>query len=194
MRDAPSRVVRWVTAVAAGSLMCTLCDQVHVRTHVLVYRAPALAGQAVWVPLVFVLAAVAGLALWSVLARLDPAVRRDLATGPKDRWGTREALYAVAWMTLIYSSSGFVQGAPRAAFAAYVTLFMLRAWSLRAPGVVTHALVFAAGGTAFEAALSSTGAFWYTQPEMFGVPVWLPGLYLHGAFVARAVMRRWLVG
>jgi hypothetical protein len=24
--------------------------------------------------------------------------------------------------------------------------------------------------------------------------VWLPGLYLHGAFVARAVMRRWLVG
>lgn len=194
MRDAASPVVRWVTAVAAGSLMCTLCDQVHVRTHVLVYRAPAVAGQAAWVPLVFVLAAFAGLALWWLLARLDPTVSRDLATGPKDHWGAREALFAVAWMVLIYASSGFVQGAPRGAFAVYVALFMLRAWSLRAPGVVTHALVFAAGGTAFEAALSSTGAFWYTQPELFGVPVWLPGLYLHGAFVARAVMRRWLVG
>lgn len=194
MRDAASPVVRWVTAVAAGSLMCTLCDQVHVRTHVLVYRAPAVAGQAAWVPLVFVLAAFAGLALWWLLARLDPTVSRDLATGPKDHWGAREALFAVAWMVLIYASSGFVQGAPRGAFAVYVALFMLRAWSLRAPGLVTHALVFAAGGTAFEAALSSTGAFWYTQPELFGVPVWLPGLYLHGAFVARAVMRRWLVG
>lgn len=194
MRNAPSPVVRWVTAVAAGSLMCTLCDQVHVRTGVLAYRAPAVAGQAAWVPLVFILAAVAGLAQWSVLARFDPAVRRDLAAGPKDRWGTREALYAVVWMVLVYGSSGFVQGTPRAAFAVYVALFMLRAWSLRAPGVVTHALAFAVGGTAFEAALSSTGAFWYTRPEMFGVPVWLPGLYLHGAFVARAVMRRWLVG
>ncbi|MFO0625621.1 MAG: hypothetical protein U0325_08380 [Polyangiales bacterium] len=194
MRDAPSPVMRWVTAVAAGSLMCTLCDQVHVHTGVLAYRVPAVAGQAAWVPLVFVLAAFAGLAQWSLLARLDPAVRRDLAGGSRDRWGTREAVYAVVWMVLIYSSSGFVQGAPRAAFAVYVVLFMLRAWSLRAPGVVTHALLFAVGGTAFEAVLSSTGAFWYTRPELFGVPVWLPGLYLHGAFVARAVMRRWLVG
>lgn len=187
-------VSRWLAALAAGSALCTLCDQVHVRTGVLAYRVPALAGQAWWVPLVFVLAAGAGLALWAVLGRFDASVRRDLQSGPRDVWGTREALFAAAWLVVIYGSSGFVQSRPHAAFAVYVALFMLRAWSLRAPGVVTHALLFAAGGTAFEAALSATGAFWYTRPELFGVPVWLPGLYLHGTFVARAVMRRWLAG
>lgn len=193
MEQGSSRALRWVLALVAGSLMCTLCDQVHVRTGVLVYRAPAFAGQAPWVPLVFVLAAWAGLALWWILARLDRSVRRDLHAGARDAWGTREAVFALAWLVAIYASSGFVQGSPHAAFAVYVALFMLRAWSLRAPGVVLHALVFAAGGTAFEATLSSTGAFWYTRPELAGVPVWLPGIYLHGTFVARAVMRRWLV-
>lgn len=193
MQGAPLTLLRWVLAVTAGSVLCTLCDQVHVRAGVLAYRAPALAGQALWVPAVFVLAAFGGLAQWWILARVDRAVARDLREGPRDAWGTREAIYAAAWLVAVYCSSGLVAAAPFAAFGVYVVLFMLRAWSLRAPGLVTHALLFAVAGTAFEAALSSTGAFWYTRPQMFGVPVWLPGLYLHGAFVARAVMRRWLV-
>lgn len=185
--------LRWLAATVAGSLLCTLCDQTHVRTGVLAYRVPAVAGQAWWVPLVFVLAAVSGLALWLVLARFDRAVDRDLRAGPRDRWGTREAFVATAWMVAVYVSSGFAQGAPGAAFGVYVGLFLLRAWSLDAPGVAAHALIFAVGGTAFEAALSSTGAFWYTRPDALGVPMWLPGLYLHGAFISRAVIRRWLL-
>lgn len=194
MRSAPATWLRWAAAVAAGSVMCTLCDQVHVRTGVIAYRVPAVAGQAVWVPAVFLLAAFGGLAQWWLLARLDPSVAHDLRSGSKDAWGTREAVFSAAWLVAVYGSSGFVQSSPHLAFAVYVGLFMLRAWSLRAPGVITHALLFAVAGTGFEAALSSTGAFWYTRPELLGVPVWLPGLYLHGAFVARAVMRRWLVG
>lgn len=185
--------LRWTAAIAAGAIVCTLCDQTHVRTGVLAYRAPFVAGQAWWVPLVFVIATVAALAQWVVLAAVSPAIARDLRSGPRDRWGAREAAYAAAWLVAVYVSSGFLQGVPRGAFALYVALFMLRAWAVDAPGVVAHALLFAVGGTAFEAALSSTGAFWYTRPDLAGVPVWLPGLYLHGAFVSRAVMRRWLL-
>lgn len=185
--------LRWLIAIAAGAAVCTLGDQTHVRTGTLVYRAPAVAGQAWWVPLVFVIATVAALAQWVVLAALSPAVARDLRSGARDRWGTREAVYAAVWLVAVYVSSGFLQGVPRGAFALYVGLFMLRAWSVNAPGVVAHALLFAVGGTAFEAALSSTGAFWYTRPDLAGVPVWLPGIYLHGAFISRAVLRRWLV-
>lgn len=185
--------LRWCAAIAAGATVCTLCDQSHVRTGVLAYRVPAIAGQSWWVPLVFSLASVIALVQWALLARLSPAVARDLRHGPRDAWGTREAAFSAAWLVTVYVSSGFLQGAPWGAFALYVALFILRAWSMNAPGVVAHALLFAVGGTAFEAALSSTGAFWYTHPDLGGVPVWLPGLYLHGTFIARAVMRRWLV-
>lgn len=184
-------VWRWFAVILAGSTFCTLGDQVHVRTGVLAYREPGWSGQSWWVPLVFVFATLGAMATWRVLAAISPAVATDLRQGPRDVWGRREVIAAAIWMALVYGSSGFVQDLPRLAFAAYVGLFMLRAWALDAPGVTAHALVFAVGGTAFEAAFSSTGAFWYIRPDQGGVPVWLPGLYLHGTFLARAVLRRW---
>ena len=50
--------------------------------------------------------------------------------------------------------------------------------------MVPYSLAVAAGGTLFEAGLSSTGAFRYHHPDFLGVPIWLPGIYLHCALFA----------
>ena len=42
-------------------------------------------------------------------------------------------------------------------------------------------------GPPFEAALAATGAFSYRQPDVLGVPVWLPALYLHLSLFTRQI-------
>jgi hypothetical protein len=51
---------------------------------------------------------------------------------------------------------------------------------------VVYAITCAIAGPAFEAALSSTGAFFYARPAWL-VPEWLPALYLHLAPLVRHV-------
>src|SRR6266508_3371407 len=45
--------------------------------------------------------------------------------------------------------------------------------------------ILAVGGSLFEAALSSTGAFHYQHPDVLLVPAWLPALYLHASLLVR---------
>jgi hypothetical protein len=48
-------------------------------------------------------------------------------------------------------------------------------------------------GPAVEIAISSTGAFSYTHPDVAGVALWLPGIYLNAALAAH-LMDRCLIG
>ena len=184
--------MRWLLAISFGSVLCTLLDQLHVRFGVLAYRDGPMFGQAPWVPGLFALATLVGLAGYVTWAR-KLGFRRDLVEGPRDRWGTLEAAWALAWLTVTYAVSGPLQRWPQALLFVYVATFALRCWSLRAPGLAVNAVQFAVGGTAFESLLSSTGAFHYRHPDLWGVPMWLPGVYLHAAPLLRAVLRRWLI-
>jgi len=183
---------RWLLALLFGAVTFTLGDQLHVRFGVLAYRAPAFLGQAVWVPGLFALASAMGLG-GLLLGSWVAGTTRDLTEAPADRWGTREAVFAAVWFMVAYAMSGPLQGYPRALAAVYLVLFALRCWALGVPWLWFQGCLFAAGGTAFEATLSSTGAFWYAHPDVIGVPWWLPGLYLHAIFLPRAVLRRWLL-
>jgi hypothetical protein len=60
--------------------------------------------------------------------------------------------------------------------------------------VAAYSVLLAVAGTATEAVISSTGAFAYAHPDLLLAPIWLPGLYLHGAPLALALTRRVLVG
>lgn len=182
----------WLLAIAFGSVLCTLLDQLHVRFGVLAYRAPALAGQAFWVPPLFAAATLVSLVGYVVWAR-QLGHRRDLSEGPRDQWATREAAVALVWMAACYGLSGPLQGWPRALLAAYLVGYALRCWALRAPGLLANGVQLALGGTMFESMLSSTGAFHYRHPDLWGVPMWLPGIYLHATPLLRAVLRRWLI-
>lgn len=55
--------------------------------------------------------------------------------------------------------------------------------------MAAYSLLLAAVGTGVEAAISSPGASAYSHPDVLAVPIWLPGLYLHGAPVALALAR-----
>ena len=183
--------MRWLLAISFGSVLCTLLDQLHVRFGVLAYRDGSMFGQAPWVPSLFAVATLFGLFGYLTWAR-KLGFRRDLLDGARDRWGTREAVWALAWMVVAYGVSGPLQGWPRGLLGVYLITFVLRSWSLRAPGLGWSSLQFAVGGTMFESLLASTGAFHYRHPDLWGVPLWLPGVYLHATPLLRAVLRRWL--
>ena len=70
------------------------------------------------------------------------------------------------------------------------------AWLIRVLGEPTAdklavAAAFALGGPLFEAALSATGGFFYRRPDLLGVPIWLPALYLHVSLLTRQIALVW---
>ncbi len=174
----------WLTIFIIGGLCGALCDQIHVQGQVLWYAIPALAGQAWWVAPLFggasLLMYVAA-SLWAPYAeRLSPAA---VSNG--------EIARQFLWFVAMYALSAGMQQKPLWLCVLYAVLLvrrMLRRRDIAAQ--LVNAAGLAVGGTAFEMALTSTGAFSYRAPDVLGVPMWLPGLYLHGAPLAMAVVRR----
>jgi hypothetical protein len=94
-----------------------------------------------------------------------------------------------------YVASALLQGQPKLLALVYGLLFLRRVLPRAdAPWLALHGVGLAIGGTSFEAVLAATGAFHYNQPDLWTVPLWLPGVYLHGAPLAMAVLRRMRTG
>lgn len=170
-----------------GAIICTLADQLHVRFGVLSYPSPAFAGEAWWVPPEFAIAVVAMALSYRILDRSALHTRLAIATG-------------LAWFYGIYLASCLFGAWPLALTAAFVATFAARvAFEARVaslgkvlwPGL-PYALAVAAVGPAVEATLVSLDLFSYAEPDIHGVPMWLPALYLHGAWAGRAIARTFL--
>ena len=163
---------------AAGGVGLALCDQIHVQSGVLDYDTGGFFGQAWWVPLQF------GVAALAIVAGAAPFARGraqpkfiDFVTG-------------TAWFVAAYAASGLFDAHPNALAVAFVLTWALRvALAPQPASLVAYSLLLAAAGTAAEAALSAAGTFAYANPDLLGVPIWLPGLYLHGAPLALALSR-----
>ena len=153
-----------------GSLGGALLDQIHVRTGVLSYPKPLLAGQPWWVAPQF-----------GVGALVVETTARPVA----GRVGARSMPADAAWFFSAYAASGLLRRWPRALAAAFLVTWLARV--RREPALAAYSLVLALGGSAYEGWWSSTGAFAYAAPDVGGVPIWLPGLYLHGAPLALSV-------
>lgn len=158
--------------------MCTALDHLHAVTGALYYAhpTPLLYPQAFWVPLLF-----AAASLFTVAASA-PVLRRlgaDAAPPPTAR---EVAADAIGFITA-YAYTSWGQSSPTVCLLVLGGFFIARALPRRR-WIVPYALLVAVGGTLFEAALSSTGAFHYRAPDLLGVPRWLPGIYLHVALLA----------
>lgn len=173
---------------AAGSVLGATFDQIHVRFQVLAYPRDDYFQQSWWVAPNFGLATLLMLlgSLWMAprAEKLDPRppTVRDYALG-------------TAWFLAAYLASGLLVAWPGALVALYAATFAGRlvARPDRLP-VLLHALGIAAGGVLAESILAGSGAFWYLDPHVAHVPVWLPGIYLHGGPLALAVakgLRAW---
>ena len=156
----------------AGSIGGALVDQIHVRSGVLSYPKPSVAGQPWWVAPQF---GVGALLVQASAERVAPRVEPRAI--PAD----------AVWFFGAYAASGLLSRRPRALTAVFIVTWLARV--RREPALALYSVALAAAGTAYEAWWSSTGAFSYSQPDVAGVPMWLPGLYLNGAPLAIEVAR-----
>ncbi|HEX8793569.1 MAG TPA: hypothetical protein VF765_21650 [Polyangiaceae bacterium] len=171
----------WLAVAAAGAVICTVCDHLHVVTGVLAYPHVAFWGEAWWVPLLFGAASVVIVANAGVLRRMFsapplpiPSARRVLAGG-------------VAFVTA-YAFTAFGHELPNVVAAVLAGFWLARA--LQAPAwLIAYSIATAVGGSAFEATWSALGFFRYLVPDFAGIPRWLPGIYLHVAFLTADLER-----
>jgi hypothetical protein len=169
---------RTLALFIGGGIGLALCDQIHVQAGVLDYETGGFFGQAWWVPLQFGVAAVA------IVAGAVPFARQRAKPNSAD------FVTGSAWFVAAYAASGLFDEHPIALAVAFALAWALRVALARQPGpLVAYSLLLAAAGTAVEAILAGVGAFAYANPDLLGVPIWLPGLYLHGAPLALALAR-----
>jgi hypothetical protein len=165
---------------AAGWAGGVLVDQIHVRGGVLSYRTPRLAGQAWWVGPQF------GVAAFPIFSSARVAGRNTPSPSP------RRLVSGTACFLGAYLASAVFRHRPRLLAAVLLVTWLVR---MRGRGedrvaVGLYSLLLAAVGTAFEGRWSATGSFTYAAPDLAGVPLWLPGLYLHGAPLAVDVAKK----
>ncbi|MSP59871.1 MAG: hypothetical protein EXR72_05940 [Myxococcales bacterium] len=168
---------RWLGVALLGSLICTVCDHLHVVLDVLSYARPICWGQAWWVPLLFAFATLA------VVAGAAP-MRALFASGFDRPPSLGELGGDAIGFVIAYAYTAFGHRQPLVVAAVLGGFWLARVLHARPAWMMPYGLAVAAGGTLFEAALSSTGAFRYHHPDFLGVPVWLAGIYLHCALFA----------
>jgi hypothetical protein len=176
-----------------GGLVALPLDALHVVTGVLTYQDPVLGLQDWWAVPLFI---GAGLALG--FGHRFAAVPLSHMTARKRPPPATLGAAGLGLLALVfaYGSSGLLQGWPLVAFFVYVAVFVAAVIAVdkdARPALVLHALGTAIIGPLVEVAISSTGAFSYTHPDVWGVAIWLPGIYLN-AGVASHLLDRWLLG
>lgn len=174
------RPVGALPVIAGGALGLTLCDLLfHVQTDTLHYETRTWFDQAWWVPLNF-----AGATVWFYASAW--AFARHLPAPPARALGT-----GIAWFVGAYAASGVFHEHPWALLAGLVALFAARlAFAQRPLIVLTYAALLGVTGCLSEGLLSATGLFAYSHEDVLNVPLWLFGLYLHGAPMALALAAR----
>lgn len=181
----PSRLLL-MAAIAA--LVATLCDANHVHTRTLSYPAPFLFGQSWWVYPGFVMAFVMmGFAYQWLVVRLPASMPSGESTAPGDGRAFTEAVTAFA---LVYLLSGFGNEEPALLSVLFYGTFTLRWLATYDRGwLLLLAAVLAVAGMFAEGTLSAVGGVNYRHVDIYYVPWWLGGLYMHGAFALREGMR-----
>ena len=164
-----------------GAIGGTLLDQIHVRSHVLHYAHPSVAGEAWWVvPEFGVAATVALLSAIGMTKRLWRASRDGVPV-----------VVDASTFVVAYTVTGVFH---RHSWIVLVVLICLWAGMVAAHrdrrAFVLTSLALAIVGPIYEGAFSSTGAFRYDVTPLVGrVPIWLPALYLNAGVLAASVAR-----
>jgi len=152
-----------------GAIFGTVLDAFHVYSYVEQYTRPAFLGVAWWVPLLFGFAAVA---IGYSHPLIDPLIHNI-------RHSRRLAISIaeLAWLLLAY----MIAASPVSSLAKTVLLSLIyfNFWVLTGRGWqnLLLSLVTAITGTLVEMTLVAAGAFSYLQPDIIGVPYWLPFMY-----------------
>ena len=167
----------------AGAVGGAALDQIHVQSGVLSYPHPTLLDQAWWVAPQF------GAAVLVMLGAATPMAKAAAKRMP--RLSAQQVATEAVWFVGAYAASGvFGNRHPAALALVYAVTWLARL--IPRPDrlvVAATAVALAAGGVLYEGTLAGTGAFHYTHADVYHVPVWLAGIYLHGAPLLITVAR-----
>lgn len=146
------------------------------------YPKPDFWSQSWWVPLLFAgasIAVVAGAGLTRKLLRGAPVGKPTAGRLLGD---------LVAFVTAyVYTSYGHEK--PDVVGGVLVGFWLARVLGSRPRWLIVYSILVGIGGTAFESFWSKLGFFYYHHPDFAGVPRWLPGIYLHVAFLGASLNR-----
>jgi hypothetical protein len=168
-----------------GASLGTLFDYAHVCTGAIAYPGPPRFGVPGWVPLLYTSAALA-------IGLLHPLGDRLLRR--QARFAHTPARLAVGFLGLC--AVWFLSGAlplPTPAVSAILAAASLGLWwgLDRTWQGLAAAAVTAASGCAVEVVLSRAGLFRHMHPDVLGVALWLPWIYV-AASVGLGNVGRWL--
>lgn len=157
-----------------GAIVGPFFDGFHSHSGTLSYPQPWIFKMAWWVPLLFGAAGVAvgtGALTWDTWFSRLPAIRP-----------ISEIIAGLLLFGLQYFASGFLKLSPTLALV-FLGLFALANWILMDCTLVGlfFSLVTALVGCLVEITLIAFGLFFYHQPDLWGIPFWLPFLYISAA-------------
>ncbi len=174
-----------------GAVICTLCDKLHVLTGTLSYPIPFWGGQPWWTfPGFFAAFIIMGLLYVKLINVLPNSINRAYSCS---HGSNRETLDALLIFTLVYLSSGFGhEYSFILTFIFFVTFLFRLIFAIDKSFILILGIILGIGGAMGEGILSAFDLVHYSMPEIFHVPVWLVGVYLHGAFALRECMRNFV--
>jgi hypothetical protein len=162
-----------------GAVLGTALDAIHVYGDVETYASQDIGELAWFVPLEFGLAGV-------VSALAIPLLERRLRPGRLLTWSAWERWREVPLLVGLYLVSASIDGDEAWWFlAALLVALGARLAFAGVEGDWAFALIAAIAGPTAEAAIHALGAFDYTEPDVLGLPVWLPALWAWGGLAIR---------
>jgi len=171
---------------ALGATLGTLLDGIHSHFGATAYTSPVLWRAAWWTPLLFAGAFAVGL--------VRPALERRRG-GPRAPLPTTGALalgfaffVGAYWLSVVPAAGPVVAGLLALVFA--ISWFLCDRTALGL-GIAVAASV---GGPAVEALMISQGLFVHLHTFAFGVPAWLPFLYMTASIPLCGLARRLVEG
>ncbi|MEZ5008766.1 MAG: hypothetical protein R2753_11505 [Chitinophagales bacterium] len=171
-----------------AALICSFCDKIHVITNTLYYPQPVFDGQPWWTFPGFFVAFVTMCIVYLQLVKHLPAqIDKTFSTSSGNVQKLTESLLLFAF---VYLLSGFGNEYPLYLNVLFYSTFLIRlAVTSDKQFILIVSLILGISGTLGEGLLSEFGLVYYTKPVVFHMPLWLAGVYMHGAFALRACMR-----
>ncbi len=176
---------RALVLAALGASFGTLFDYAHVRTGAIAYPGPPPLGVPPWVPFLYMGAALS-------IGLLVPVGDRMLRRRARFPHTPARLAAGFAGLCAVWFLSGALPFGTLEVSVLLGAASVAMWWALdRTWQGVVAAIATAAGGCATEVVLSRAGLFRHTHPDVLGVALWLPWIYVAAA-VGLGNVGRWL--
>jgi hypothetical protein len=163
-----------------GATVGSLLDGFHTHSGTTLYTPELIWKAAWWTPFLF---GMAGLSIGVSYQLVGKWFGRGRAiVSPEPTWS--QLGIVLAFFSILYFASGYLPASNAIKLAVLVigSLILFVVFARRSPLALGVAIITAFVGPMVEVILIALGAFKHLQPDIWGVPIWLPALYAAGSF------------